>query len=80
MLKVNFYKSFICIYACGRAAYSEIVTMELIRACCLPMLLYAAESPAPRACDISRLNNCINVAVSKIFHVSSNSSVNYTAR
>jgi len=51
---------------------SELITVELLRICYLPVLLYAIESFLPRVCDINSLNNCINVAVAKIFKVSFN--------
>jgi len=47
-----------------------LVTVELLRSCCLPVLLYAVESLVPRTRDINSLNNCINTALVKIFRVS----------
>ena len=46
------------------------ITVELLRSCCLPVLLYAVESLVARTRDINSLNNCINTAVAKIFRVS----------
>jgi len=37
--------------------------------------MYAIEALVPRACDLNSLNNCINTAVAKIFHVSFGNSV-----
>jgi len=51
------------------AGNSELITIELLRSCCLPVLLCAIESLVPRVCDINSRNNCINTAVAKIFRV-----------
>jgi len=48
------------------AGNSELITIELLPFCCLPVLQYAIESLVPRACDINSLNNCTNTAVAKI--------------
>ena len=68
-----------CIYAKSFAANSELTTIELLRSCCLPVLLYAIglESLVPRASDINSLNNCINTAVAKIFRVSFGNDVDF---
>lgn len=70
-LKVKFYRVFNCIYAHSKAANSEIVTVELVKAYCLPLLLYASESVLLLKSQLHDLNNCINRAVHKIFGVSS---------
>ena len=54
-----------------------MTTIELLRTCCLPVLLYAIESLVPRAGDINSLNNCINTAVAKIFRVSFGNDVDF---
>jgi len=64
-----------CIYAKSFAANSELTTIELLRSCCLPILLYAIESLVPRASDINSLNNCQNTA--KIFRVSFGNGVDF---
>ena len=69
-VKAKFYRTFNCIYAKSFAGNSELITLELLRSCCLPILLYVSESLVFRACDINSLNNCINTAVAKIFRVS----------
>ena len=61
-VKAKFYRTFNCIYAKSFAANSELTTIELLRSCCLPVLLFAIESLVPRASDINSLNNCINTA------------------
>jgi len=71
----QFFKN--CIYAKCFAANSELISIELLRSCCLPILLYATESLVPHVCDIKSLNNCINTAVGKIFRVSFVNSVDF---
>jgi len=66
-VEAKFYRTFNCMCAKSFAANSELITIELLRSCCLPILLYATESLVPRVCDIKSLNDCINTAVAKIF-------------
>ena len=68
-IKVKFFRVFNCIYSRSKAARSEIVTVELLKAYCLPFLLYASESVYLSASQLHSLNNCINRAVHKIFGV-----------
>jgi len=64
--------TFNCIYAKSFTGNSELITIELLRSCCLPVLLYAIKSLLHRVYDINSLNNCINIAVAKTFTVSFN--------
>jgi len=43
-LKVKFYRVFNCIYSRSKAANSEMITVQLLKAYCLPLLLYASEA------------------------------------
>jgi len=70
--KAKFSRTFNCIYAKSFTGNSESITIELLCSCCLPVLLYAIESLLSRVCDINSLNNCINIAIAKIFKVSFN--------
>ena len=76
-VKAKFYRTFNCIYAKSFAANSELTTIELLRSCCLSVLLYAIESLVPRDSDINSLYNCINTAVAKIFRVSFGNDVDF---
>jgi len=71
-VKAKFYRTFNCVYAKSFTGNSELITIELLRSCCLSVLLYAIELLLPRICDINSFNNCINIAVAKIFKVSLN--------
>jgi len=68
-LKVKFFRIFNCIYVRSKAANSEMVTVELLKAYCLPFLLYGLESVSPSKSQLRSLNNCINKAVYKVFGV-----------
>ena len=59
-VKAKFYRTFNCIYAHSKAANSELVYVELMRTCCLDVLLYAIEALWPRQSDVRSLHNCIN--------------------
>jgi len=47
-----------------------MLTVELLKAYCLPLLLYASESVLLTTSQLRDLNNCINKAVFTIFSVS----------
>jgi len=60
--------------------YSEMVAVELLKAYCLPLLLYASESVSLIPSQLHELNNCINRAVFKLFGVSNGHTVKDTYR
>jgi len=47
-----------------------VEVVELLKAYCLPLLLYASESVSLTPSQLHELNNCINRAVFRIFDVS----------
>ena len=47
-----------------------MVSFELFRSYCLPVLLYASESALPCNADVRSLDNCINLVTFKIFGLS----------
>jgi len=55
-----------------------MVAVELLKAYCLPLLLYASESVLLTPSQLHELNNCINRAVFKIFGVSNGYTVKDT--
>jgi len=59
-LKIKFYRTFNCIYSRSKAANSEMVAAERLKAFCLPLLLYASESVSLIPSQLHELNNCIN--------------------
>jgi len=69
--KLKFYRAFNALYCRSACSNCELVSVELIKAYCLPMLFYAVESTAPSRRNIRMMDRCINMAVMKIFKVSS---------
>jgi len=79
IVKKKFYRPLNSIYSHSYSANSELVTIELFKAYCLPVLLYAVEVLPLRASDFRSLDNCINVVVAKVFKLSSNDNVQVAA-
>ena len=69
-VKHKFYRSFNAILSKSAHSNSELVSIELFRAYCLPLLLYAVEATFPTRQDVRLLDNCVNLAIIKIFKVS----------
>jgi len=74
-LKVKFYRVFNCIYPEVKAPNSELLIVQLLKSYCLPFLLYASEAVSPSHSIVHSLDNCINRAIVKIFHVTSSDCV-----
>ena len=68
-LKVKFYRVFNFSYSRSKAANSEMITAQLLKAYCLPLLLYASEAILLSKSQLQDLNNCINRSVYKTFVV-----------
>ena len=54
-----------------KAPNSELVVVQLLKSYCLPSLLYAPEAVRPSCSNVQSLENCINRALFRIFHVGS---------
>lgn len=68
-LKLKFYSSFNAVYARSKAADSEIVTVELLKSFCLPLVTYGLEVTRPTKATVTMIDNMIDRAVYKIFKV-----------
>ena len=77
--ELKFYRAFNALYCRSHCSNSELVSTELVKAYCLPvlLLLYALESTAPSKQVIHMMDRCIDVAVRKIFRVSTSESCAY---
>jgi len=53
----------------SKAANSEMVTVQLLKSYCLPFLLYGSEAVSLSATNMHILDNCINRAMYRIFHI-----------
>jgi len=69
-IRLKFYSTFNAIYRRSKSADSELVTVELIRSFCLPLITYALEALNLRATDYLLLDNLLNNSLAKIFNVS----------
>ena len=65
--KLKFYRCFNAMYAKSKSASSELVSMELCKSQCLPLVFYATQAIVPGKSDIKILDKLINHAVGKIF-------------
>jgi len=69
-VKLEFYRAFNALFCRSHCSNSELVTIELVKAYCLSLLLYAGESTAPAKQDIRMMDRCIDAVVRKIFRLS----------
>ena len=68
-VKVKFYRVFNSIFSRRKAANSEMATVQLLKSYCLPFLLYGSEAVGLSATNMHILDNCINRAMYRIFHI-----------
>ena len=69
--KGKFYRAFNAIFGkVGRCA-NEVVTVELLRAKCMPILLYAVEACPIKSSEINNLQFALTGAIMKIFNTKS---------
>jgi hypothetical protein len=69
-VKLKFYRAFNALYCQSRCSNSELVSVELFKSHCLPLMLYAVESTAPTKQVMNMLDRCVDAAIRKIFKVS----------
>ena len=70
-VKIKFFRTFNSVYSKSKGAHSELVSVELLKSYCLPFLLYASEAIPLSKTAVNMLDNWVNVALYKIFGVSS---------
>ena len=68
-VKVKFYRVFNCIFSRSKAANSEMVTVQSLKSYCLPFMLYGSEAVSLSATNMHILDNCMNRAMYRIFHI-----------
>ena len=69
-IRLKFYSTFNAIYRRSKSSDSELVTVELIRSFCFPLITYGLEAINLRATDYLLLDNLLNNSLAKIFNVS----------
>ena len=68
-LKAKFYCFFNCLLYRSKHALSELVCVNLMISYSIPLLAYGTEALNLSKLDLNKLDNCINVAVMKIFGI-----------
>ena len=74
-VKLKFFRTFNAIYCKSKGANSELVSVELLKSYCLPFMLYASEVIPITKSTVNMLNNCVNVALYRIFGVCSSNAL-----
>ena len=74
-LKSKFYRIFNCLYTRSKAANSKLVTVQLVKSYCMPIILYCLEALHVSSTACNSFNNCINQAVYKIFEIREKSNI-----
>ena len=69
-IRLKFYSTFNAIYRRSKSSDSELVTVELIRSFCIPLITFGLEALNLRASDELMLDNLLNNSLAKIFNVS----------
>jgi len=69
-VRLKFYSTFNAIYRRSKSSDSELVTVELVRSFCIPLITYGLEALNLRATDELMLDNLLNNCLSKVFNVS----------
>jgi len=60
-VKLKFHRALNCFIL--SKSFSELISIELVKAYCLPLLLYAVESTVPDKQDVRMIDRCIDVVV-----------------
>jgi len=68
-IRLKFYSAFKAIYRRSKSADSQLVTVELIRSFCLPLITYGLEALNMRATDDLTLDNLLNNSLANIDRV-----------
>ena len=74
-IKLKFYRAFNSLYSKSKAVSSELISVYLLKAFCLPLITYSIEASAPSNKNLRMLDNLVGNAVRKIFNVSEDQTV-----
>jgi len=67
-VKLKFYRTFNAIYTKSKASCSELITMNLMKSYCIPVIFYATEAIIPKKPDLEKFDKIINNVIGKIFN------------
>lgn len=73
----KFYRMFNCLYSRTSMASSELLTIQLMRTYCLPVLLYGMEAVSIKRADVNSLNRCLDSVIYKVFSVREHVNINF---
>jgi len=68
-VKLSFYKVFNALYARSKSSQSELISVQLMKSFCIPVIMYAMEVMAPSDRILDMCDKLIDSAVRKIFNV-----------
>ena len=74
-IKLTYYKAFNALYANSKAADSELISVQLMKSFCLPIIMYAVEVTYPNDKAFDMFDKLIDNSIRKIFNVVSNDNV-----
>jgi hypothetical protein len=77
-LKLSFYRAFNALYYRSKSANSELVSTELLKSCCIPIISYAMEVAVLSDSLYKKCDNLIDNCVRKIFNVTDDSVVKHS--
>lgn len=66
--RYKYFRCFNAVYSKSKSASSELISVNLLKSYCLPLIMYSSEAIAPNKSDMLKLDNLINVSISKIFN------------
>ena len=67
--RMKVYRTFNAVYYRSKGINTELTTLHLVKSYCLPFILYGTEAVSLNKSAINKLDNCIKLAVAKIFNV-----------
>jgi len=66
---MKFYRNFNAVCYRSKRINTELTTLHLFKSYCLPFILYGTDTVPLNKSAINKLDNCIKLAVAKIFNV-----------
>jgi hypothetical protein len=76
-VKISFYRAFNSLYVKSKSAYSELISIHLLKAYCLPLILYALEATMPNKSSLLSLDHLIHRAVGNFFNLVETDNINF---
>jgi hypothetical protein len=74
-VKLKFYRAFNLLYARSKAANSELISVQLTKSFCLPLIMYGLEVSNPTHSSLRMLDGLVDCATRRIFNITDNDNV-----